>query len=181
MTTTYCYDTEFLEDGRTIELISIGIVSDTGREYYAVNLNMPVKRIRKHQWLMDNVVPGLPQPAGDWNNHIPRRWLFDYNNPAVKHRDRIANEVRDFLLAEDAPELWADHTAYDHVLLAQLWGPMSSLPTGIPMWTHDLQQAIEAATGEFGTPIQESGQHNALADARHNLRVLTALRAVGAS
>src|SRR4051812_11038169 len=32
----YFYDTEFLEDGQTIELISIGIVAEDGREYYAV-------------------------------------------------------------------------------------------------------------------------------------------------
>ncbi|MCW2560140.1 MAG: hypothetical protein JWP55_4104 [Mycobacterium sp.] len=30
--TIYCYDTEFLNDGRTIELISIGIVCEDGRE-----------------------------------------------------------------------------------------------------------------------------------------------------
>jgi hypothetical protein len=30
--TIYCYDTEFLKDGRTIELISIGIVCEDGRE-----------------------------------------------------------------------------------------------------------------------------------------------------
>lgn len=33
----YFYDTEFIDDGRTIELISIGMVSEDGREYYAVS------------------------------------------------------------------------------------------------------------------------------------------------
>lgn len=56
----YCYDTEFLDDGSTIELISIGIVCDDGREYYAVNSDMDTQRIGKHQWLMDNVWPHLP-------------------------------------------------------------------------------------------------------------------------
>lgn len=32
--TIYCYDTEFLEDGRTIDLISIGIVCEDGRSPY---------------------------------------------------------------------------------------------------------------------------------------------------
>lgn len=170
--TLYAYDTEFLEDGRTIELISIGIVSETGREYYAVNADMPIRRIRKHSWLMENVVPGLPKPAGDWNNHMPRSWLFDYNNPVVKRRDRIADEVHDFLLAEGSPSLWADYAAYDHVVLAQLWGRMIDLPTGLPMFTHDLQQALESAPEGYQVPEQKSGQHNALADARHVMRVL---------
>ena len=53
----YFYDTEFLEDGRTIDLISIGIVAEDGRELYLVNANAPWSRIRRHDWLMDNVVP----------------------------------------------------------------------------------------------------------------------------
>ena len=30
-------DTEFVEDGKTIDLISIGIVCEDGREFYAVS------------------------------------------------------------------------------------------------------------------------------------------------
>lgn len=33
----YFFDTEFIEDGRTIDLVSIGIVCEDGREYYAVS------------------------------------------------------------------------------------------------------------------------------------------------
>lgn len=176
MSTQYCYDTEFLEDGSTVELISIGIVSATGRVYYAVNEEMPIKRIRRHPWLMANVVPGLPKPAGDWNNHMPRDWLFDYGNRAVKKRDRIAAEVAQFLLAEDAPELWANYGAYDHVVLSQLWGPMSAHPDGIPMYTNEIQQELTRAPQGFEAPVQTVGVHNALEDARHNWRVLRALR-----
>lgn len=31
----YFYDTEFIEDGKTIDLISIGVVCEDGREFYA--------------------------------------------------------------------------------------------------------------------------------------------------
>ena len=31
------YDTEFLDDGKTIDLISIGMVAEDGRELYAVS------------------------------------------------------------------------------------------------------------------------------------------------
>lgn len=171
------YDTEFLEDGRTIDLISIGMITEDGREYYAVNRDMPVRRIRKHQWLMDNVVPGLPRISGDRRNHIrtgDALDLLDYANPAVKHRDKIAREVRAFILAAGPDvELWADYGAYDHVVIAQLFGPMVDLPAGIPMWTNDLQQEARrlAAAGldeAHNLPLQLDGQHNALADARHN-------------
>jgi hypothetical protein len=52
------------------------------------------------------------------------------------------------------------------------------LPSGMPMFTHDIEQAIEAVPG-FVKPVQESGVHNALKDARHNMRVLRALREAG--
>ena len=35
----YFYDTEFIEDGQTIELVSIGIVGENGSEYYAVSMD----------------------------------------------------------------------------------------------------------------------------------------------
>src|SRR5690606_14816131 len=54
------YDTEFLEDGETIELISIGMVAEDGRELYAVNADMPFRRVIRHDWLRENVVPSLP-------------------------------------------------------------------------------------------------------------------------
>jgi hypothetical protein len=168
------YDTEFLEDGRHIELISIGMVAEDGRQYYAVNRDMPIRKIRKHKWLMENVVPGLPKGHGDRRNHVPTSWLFDYTDPLVKHRARIADEVRDFILGTDPDqlphvELWAWYGAYDHVALAQLWGPMINLPEGIPRWTNDLRQEAERLGVAKSMPEQPDGVHNALADARHNL------------
>jgi hypothetical protein len=171
--TRYFYDTEFIEDGRTIDLISIGIVADDGRELYLVNRDAPWRRIRKHEWLMANVVPGLPKPHGDWILHMPQRWLFDMASPHVRDRETIADRVRRFLVGGDVPgltrpdvELWADYSAYDHVALCQLFGPMVALPEGIPMFTNDFQQALRRA-GNPPMPQQQAGLHNALADARH--------------
>lgn len=167
------YDTEFLEDGSTrpIELISIGVVTDDDREYYAVNADAPWKRIKKNEWLMANVVPKLPQPHGDWINHMPKSWLVDFHNPAVKKRRVIAQELRQFLLGDDPHdlpdvELWAWYGAYDHVVLAQLWERMIDLPQGIPMWTNDLRQEVRRL-GDPQLPEQPAGEHNALEDARH--------------
>ena len=169
MTAIY-YDTEFLEDGRTIELISIGMVREDGAELYLVNRDMPVRRIRKHQWLMANVVPHLPKGHGDRRLTVPERWLFDYADPTVRTRAEIAARVRRFVTETTDPQLWAWYGAYDHVVLAQLFGRMIDLPTGIPMWTNDLRQEVERL-GNPRMPEQPSGAHDALADARH-LRVM---------
>nr|WSZ21220.1 3'-5' exoribonuclease [Streptomyces canus] len=171
------YDTEFLEDGETIQLISIGMVAEDGRQYYAVSRRLTARtwrgwrlrrRLRKHTWLMDNVISHLPQPHGDFRLHMPKAWLFNYLDPAVKRQKRIATEVRDFIRATPDVELWAWYGAYDHVALAWLYGPMSELPDGIPMWTNDLKQECQRL-GDPTLPEQADGVHNALADARHNL------------
>jgi hypothetical protein len=171
------YDTEFIEDGKTIDLISIGIVDDSGREYYAVAEDAPWKRIKKHDWLMANVVPHLPQLHGDDRNLRPRKWLIDMRDPAVKPRGQIAREVRNFFLgAESEVELWANYCAYDHVCLAQLFGTMMDLPKSVPMFTCDLQQELRRR-GNPPIPAQESTEHNALADARYVRDVMAALEA----
>lgn len=189
------YDTEFLEDGSTVDLISIGMVTEDGREYYAVNDECGFdrrvwwkrwfnrrgsleNRIRRHKWLMGNVIPTLPKPSGDWNLHMPKRWLFDYNNPAVKRRDQIAREVVEFIQPQDGnAETWAYYGAYDHVVLCQLFGTMMDLPDGMPMFTHELMQLWELA-GKPEKPPQYAGAHNAMVDARWNLELYRTCAAV---
>lgn len=178
MTTRYYVDTEFLEDGRTIDLISIGIVCEDGREYYAVNADAPWDRIAQHGWLMGNVVPSLPRLGGE----ARQRWIdsrsqqmsnpvyLDHGDRNVKPKTQIADEVKRFLLSRGTPELVAWYASFDHVCLAWLFGPMSDMPAGIPYWTYDLkQEATRLGLTDDDLPQQTSGIHNALADARHNL------------
>lgn len=161
------YDWEFLDDGHAIEPISIGMVAEDGRELYAVFAGAPWKRIKKHDWLMANVVPHLPQPHGDWILHMPKSWLIDFRNPAVKPRDRIAADVRAFLDASQPVDLWGYYAAYDHVALAQLFGPMIRRPAAMPMFTHDLIQLMsERGAIRAALPPDPDNAHNALADAR---------------
>ncbi|MEW2108645.1 3'-5' exoribonuclease domain-containing protein [Streptomyces albidoflavus] len=175
------YDLEFLEDGRTIDLISIGMVTDDGREYYAVNSDAPWDRIKNHPWLMRNVWPHLPlrghksglvTVGGATEVQLTTPGVVDTSDTQVRPHWVIANEVRDFIQVTPDVELWANYGAYDHVALCQLWGRMIGLPEGVPMFTHDIQQeARRLGLGWDDLPQQETGEHNALADARHNRTV----------
>jgi hypothetical protein len=160
MATNYFYDTEFLEDGETIELISIGMVSSDGREYYAVNQDCNWDRVRRDPWLMENVMSSIAHNDGDIG-------YFEVLDEDMKPKAQIAKEVKAFILEGYAPQLWAWFGAYDHVALAQLFGKMIHLPDGIPMWTNDIK-TLQFLTRGRGWPQQEAGVHNALADARHN-------------
>ncbi|SDR86818.1 polyadenylate-specific 3'-exoribonuclease AS [Corynebacterium timonense] len=146
----YFYDTEFIEDGRTIDLVSIGIVAEDGREYYAVSTDFDARLA--NQWVRKNVLDKLPNPqSGAWKS--PRA---------------IRDDVLEFLTASDsAPELWAWVGAYDHIVLAQLWGDMTGLPRQLPRFTRELKQYWEMA-GCPALPAVPEGRHDALVDARHN-------------
>ena len=189
----FFYDCEFIEDGSTIQLISIGILSEDGREYYAVNSEMPMKRISEHDWLCRNVVPSLPVTNPQRvRDQLDKRKFFcdidsstrldftlDTTNTCVKPLFVIANEVRDFLLSHEKPQLWAYCGAYDHVTLMWLWGPMARKPAGLPFYTRDLQQRIDETEERLGRaielPEQAEGHHNALADARYVRDVMATL------
>jgi hypothetical protein len=101
------YDCEFLEDGRTIDLISIGLIAEAGDEYYAVNSDMPIERIKSHGWLMKNVAPHIPGPlqerSFDDNRNLNGRFTLDRSDAIVKPHWVIANEVRDFILGQPDP------------------------------------------------------------------------------
>ncbi|MFB8760935.1 3'-5' exoribonuclease domain-containing protein [Nocardiopsis alba] len=164
----HVYDTEFLDDGRSLSLISIGIAAEDGREYHAVLADAPWERVVAHDWLRENVVPLLPGGMDPETG----RWSLDAGDPRVRSRSRIAREVEEFLLSQGEPELWADYGAYDHVALCGLYGAMVDLPRGIPMFTRELRQ--EAASRGLEVPEMTAGAHDALEDARHVLRVLRA-------
>lgn len=143
----YFYDCEFIEDGRTIDLVSIGVVSEDGREFYAVSTEFDPDRAGP--WVRTHVLPHLPPPAD-------RSWLS---------RRQIRERLFEFLTAPGRPvELWAWLGAYDHVALAQLWGAMPALPPDIPRFTREIRQHWEWA-GSPPLPDIGPARHHALADA----------------
>lgn len=156
----YFYDCEFIEDGRTIDLVSIGVVAEDGREYYAVCTAFDPSRA--NEWVRRNVLDKLPAPA----------------DPAWRPPERIRDELLAFLTEPGGSiELWAWIAAYDHVALAQLWGDMRALPKEIPRFTHELKQRWEDA-GCPPLPAAPPDQHDALADARHNRQRWETIRSV---
>ncbi|MBW0092780.1 3'-5' exoribonuclease, partial [Pseudonocardia sp. KRD-184] len=107
----FFYDCEFIEDGTTIDLVSIGVVGEDGREFYAVSTEFDPSRAGA--WVRANVLPKLPSPA----------------DPAWRSRSRLRADLLDFVTEPGGDvEMWAWIAAYDHVALCQLWGAMPALP-----------------------------------------------------
>jgi 3' exoribonuclease, RNase T-like len=148
----YFYDCEFIEDGVTIDLVSIGVVAEDGREFYAVSTEFDAGRAGR--WVRANVLPKLPPPS----------------DAAWRSRARLRDDLLAFLTAGAGDvELWAWVAAYDHVALCQLWGSMTALPRALPRFTRELRQRWDEA-GRPVLPPPTTDAHDALADARLNRR-----------
>lgn len=163
----YFLDTEFIEDGKTIDLISIGIACEDGREYYAQNLECEFKKAS--DWVKGHVFPHLK-----WFNKIKYKPDFSllsmpdgcpWNNPWLG-RSEIKKGILKFI-GKDTPEFWGYYSDYDWVVFCQLFGKMIDLPKSWPMYCRDLKQCCDQL-GNPDLPSQESNEHHALADAKWN-------------
>lgn len=158
--TRYFLDTEFYEDGETIDLISIGVVCDDGSEFYAVSRDAKWHRVS--DWVRTNVLPSLP----------------GYSDPAWLSRGGIRDGLEAFVARTNPGrklEFWGYYADYDWVVLAQLFGTMMGLPKSFPKYCMDLKQ-LSVMVGSPEHPKQASGEHNALADARWNRELFEFLR-----
>lgn len=148
----YYIDTEFNELGHhlPVELISIGVKAQDGREYYAVAAD-GWQFDHCSPWVRENVLPHL---GGPW-----------------KTRKQIAKDLLEFCVeipCDTTPEFWGYFADYDWVLFCQLWGTMMDLPAMFPNFCMDLKQSMkEHCIEKKQMPQQEGVAHNALEDARH--------------
>ena len=183
----YFFDTEFIEGkqpkklfgikyGETkpiVDLISIGIAAEDGREYYAVSNEFNFNHAWNDEWIRENVLAKIYTDwvHGDARNYIP----FTKSNmkSLIKRRGkpnkRIASEIlifstnseKDFnrwlgsvnefvkMLAlgdfsqNDYPEFWAYFASTDWVAFYQLWGKMIEAPKPYPLFVKDLKNLME--------------------------------------
>lgn len=183
----YFIDTEFIEGfhkplfGKRrhfIDLISIGIVCEDGREYYAVSKEFRYKDADK--WVQENVIDPLfiSTVSGDGRNHCSSE---NFQCAYGKSNKQIAAEIMIFIWQDtwnewvgpsdeffergkrfgwdtDTPiEFYAYYADYDWVLFCSLFGRMIDLPKGFPMYCFDLKQTLDAtASGIDGFTFEQS-------------------------
>jgi len=147
----YFLDTEFSEKPNTIDLISLGIVADDGRELYLVAGDF--HRASCNQWVQKNVLPQL--------HFAPTGGMCPC--PGVMDHWQIRDSVLEFIGKDENPEFWGYYADYDWVAFCWLFGSMMDIPKGWPMYCRDLKQFAD----DLGNPrLPKSLIHNALLDAR---------------
>lgn len=162
----YFLDTEFIDDGSTIELISIGVVCEDGRLFYAESND--INWDKASPWVIKNVMPhvgggrGIAIPVSD----IALR-LYAWISSTSGMFD-ISTDLEE----PETPEFWGWTSAYDWVVLCQLFGPMVNLPREWPKHCNDLKTlAMLKGANRDDLPQQVGKAHNALEDAKWNREV----------
>lgn len=141
------YDCEFIESPGKVELISIGMIDEDDNELYCESSEF--KESDAGDWVKENVIPKL----------LPKKDRLT--------REEIKDEILNFVGAE-IPEWWGYVSAYDHVVLCQIFGVMVDLPSDWPCYTRDIKQIMDTfgwLKKDFMT-IDENDAHNALFDAK---------------
>lgn len=153
----YYLDTEFIDDGSALDLVSIAVVDDTGREYYAVSREFDAAKAS--DWCRAHVLSRL-EPRTD------RVW---------RDRRTIADELRAFVDAADHPIFWVWNGAHDWVVLTHLFGRPEDRPDGWPPYARELRQWSDALGNPKHPTLDAALAHHALEDARWTRQVHDAL------
>ena len=175
----YFIDTEFQhgfhkplfgKNRHFIDLISIGMVAEDGRELYAISNEFDLKSAWKDEWLRENVLRSIYNELLS-KEHVARYYHsglvepFSYKTLKTligwngKSNKRIAEEIVAFttgdiagdkidgtkrmIIHQSNPEFYAYYADYDWVLFCSLFGKMINLPKGFPMYCNDLKQTLD--------------------------------------
>jgi len=144
------FDTEFTGLQQDTDLLSIGIVDENGKEFYA-ELN-DYRQDKIDDWLRDNVIANLTKEN-------------------VVDSKELKLQLDEYFLAYDNVEIWSDCLSYDWVLFNQIWGHAFNIPKNICYIPFDIctlfkVKGIDPDVNREEFAGIEGKKHNALHDAR---------------
>ena len=161
--------------------ISIGLVAEDGREFYAEFTDFDEMQI--NQWLVDNVMNNLV--LGEYD--FVKDYKPDEKIVLVKgDTELIAQTLRAWFepYKEDGVEMWGDCLAWDWVLFVSIFGSAFDIPEHIFYLPMDLSTALKVCRQDPDVdrvlfvyesadkvPKSDIGTHNALYDARIQIEV----------
>lgn len=136
------FDTEFtgLRNGTT--LISIGCVSEDGKEFYAELTDYDKSQV--NEWVKGNVISKLCFPEQIQELGRPRQpKVTERCFEAKGTRDDISLLLRDWLAQFGLVEMWSDCLAYDWVLFCDLFGGAFRIPKNVYYIPFDLSTLLK--------------------------------------
>lgn len=123
MKTRIFFDTKFTGLQKNTTLISIGFISECGKQFYAEFADYNKSQL--NDWLIENVMSGLSL------DKVGVSKLTD-NEACVKgDRDFIKDKLEDWLVQFDEIEMWSDCLGYNWVLFCDIFGGAQSIPENV--------------------------------------------------
>lgn len=167
----YYLDTEFIEHAGGIELVSIGIVSEDGKKFYAESSDFNPELA--DDWVRENVFKKLyvnPFDADKRKELAENAGMTGNHDMLYGSNKTIADAILRFI-GDENPVFYADYAAYDWVVFCRLFGRLVDKPKHFPYFAMDTQQmlkerGLDAAWVKENCPEPENA-HNAFVDAMY--------------
>ena len=131
------FDTEFTGLHKDTTLISIGIVAEDGRKFYAEFTDYD--REQCDDWIKENVIANLLYNASAKVYERPRDEMDCY---VKDKKDLVSVALRDWLSQFNSVQFVSDVCHYDFVLLVDIFGSAWDLPRNVSPVCHDISQDI---------------------------------------
>lgn len=124
MTTKVFFDMEFTGLHKNTTLISIGLVSECGKKYYAEFNDYDLNQI--DSWLQENVISNLEFNGLSHASKEVRGIRFIKDDLVG-----VKNDLTNWLSQFERVEMWSDCLAYDWVLFNDMFGDAFSIPENV--------------------------------------------------
>jgi hypothetical protein len=160
------FDTEFTGLHQNTTLISIGLISECGKTFYAEFTDYNKDQI--DEWLQANVINKLILPQDLGTNGIGVDGFVGNTKFIKEHLEKWLSQF-------EQVEMWSDCLSYDWVLFSQIWGHNFNMPKNVYYIPFDICTVFKMkgidpdisrekfGCGEF---YSEMPKHNALWDAK---------------
>lgn len=138
------FDTEFTGLHKNTTLISIGLVDENGRTFYAEFLGYDNNQV--NDWIKENVINNLKYKTciDNWNNKNPEQF------ECVGYTYYIKGLLETWLSKYEEVELISDCCHYDMVLFIDIFGDAWSIPSTVNPVCYDINQDISKHFGISG-------------------------------
>lgn len=134
------FDTEFTGLRKNTTLISIGLIDDNGRSFYAEFTDYDKSQC--DDWIKEHVIDNLLYKHFDKEGEPNTISIFGNKYYAKGDKQYIKNQLTEWLSEYDSVELVSDVCHYDMVLFIDLFGTAFDLPKNVNPACHDINQDI---------------------------------------
>ena len=166
------FDTEFTGLHQNTTLISIGLISECGKTFYAEFTDYDENQI--DNWLQENVINNLKFNNKELQNQSTIPFLTEgFNYTGFGNKETIKNYLTEWLKQFKEIEIWSDCLSYDWVLFNQIFGHAFNIPKNVYYIPFDICTLFQVkgidpdiSREQFSEMTEASKKHNALWDAK---------------